>query len=56
MEMIRDLLEDHKKIVAMFDAAATEAESQKSRGTVNLLDDLIEAHGKFIWMLRSFTE
>ena len=56
MEMIRDLLEDHKKIVIMLDAAATEAENQKSRGTVNLLDDLNESHGKFIWMLRSFTE
>lgn len=56
MEMIRDLLEDHKKIVTMFDDAAAEAEEQKSRGTINLLDDLNEAHGKFIWMLRSFTE
>jgi starvation-inducible DNA-binding protein len=56
MEMIRDLLDDHKKLVGMFDSAAVEAENQKSRGTVNLLDDLNEAHGKFIWMLRSFTE
>lgn len=56
MEMIRDLLEDHKKIITMLDAAAEEAENQKSRGTINLLDDLNEAHGKFIWMLRSFTE
>ena len=56
MEMIRDLLDDHKKIIDMFDAAAVEAENHKSRGTVNLLDDLNEAHGKFVWMLRSFTE
>jgi starvation-inducible DNA-binding protein len=56
MEMIRDLLEDHKKMVDMFDAAAVEAEDKKSRGTINLLDDLNEAHGKYIWMLRSFTE
>lgn len=56
MEMIRDLLEDHKKIITMLDAAAVEADNQKSRGTVNLLDDLNEAHGKFVWMLRSFTE
>jgi DNA-binding ferritin-like protein len=35
---------------------AEEAEAQKSRGTTNLVDDLNEAHGKFIWMLRSFTE
>ena len=56
MEMIRDLLESHKKMIDMFNDAAEEAENQKSRGTVNLLDDLNEAHGKFVWMLRSFTE
>jgi starvation-inducible DNA-binding protein len=56
MEMIRDLMEGHQKIIAMLFDAATEAEEQKSRGTINLLDDLNEAHGKFIWMLRSFTE
>ena len=56
MEMISDLLEDHKKMISMFSDAAVEAENQKSRGTINLLDDLNEAHGKFIWMLRSFTE
>ena len=56
MEMIRDLLDDHKKIVTILDSASIEAENQRSRGTVNLLDDLNEAHGKFIWMLRSFTE
>ena len=56
MEMISDLLEDHKKMISMFNDAAVEAENQKSRGTINLLDDLNEAHGKFVWMLRSFTE
>ena len=56
MEMIRDLLDDHKKIIDMFTEAAVEAENQKSRGTINLLDDLNEAHGKYVWMLRSFTE
>lgn len=56
MEMISDLLEDHKKIISMCNDAAVEAENQKSRGTINLLDDLNEAHGKFVWMLRSFTE
>ena len=56
MEMIRDLLEDHKKIIDMLAEAAVEADTQKSRGTVNLLDELNEAHGKYVWMLRSFTE
>ena len=56
MEMIKDLLEGHKKIIDMLDEVAEEADAQKSRGTVNLADDLNEAHGKFVWMLRSFTE
>ena len=56
MEMIKDLLEGHKKIIDMLDEVAEEADAQKSRGTVNLADDLNEADGKFVWMLRSFTE
>jgi starvation-inducible DNA-binding protein len=56
MEMIRDLMDGHQKIITMLSDAAMEADEQKSRGTVNLLDDLNEAHGKFVWMLRSFTE
>lgn len=56
MEMIRDLLEDHKKMIDLFVEAAEAADEVKSRGTVNLLDELNEAHGKFIWFLRSFTE
>ena len=56
MEMIKDLLEGHKKIIDMLGEVAEEAEAQKSRGTVNLVDDMNEAHGKFVWMLRSFTE
>ena len=56
MEMIKDLLEGHKTLVEMFSEAAVIAEELKSRGTTNMLDDLNEAHGKFIWFLRSFTE
>lgn len=56
IEMIKDLLEDHKKIITMFSESAVVAEELKSRGTTNLLDDLNEAHGKFVWFLRSFTE
>jgi starvation-inducible DNA-binding protein len=56
MEMIRDLLEDHKKMIDLFVEAAEAADEVKSRGTVNLLDELNESHGKFVWFLRSFTE
>jgi starvation-inducible DNA-binding protein len=56
MGMVKDLISDNETLVNLLKQVAEEAESQKSRGTTNLVDDLNEAHGKFIWMLRSFTE
>jgi starvation-inducible DNA-binding protein len=56
MEMIKDLLKCHNTLIEMFGEAAKVAEELNSRGTTNLLDDLNEAHGKFVWFLRSFTE
>ena len=56
MGMVKDLLSDNETLVNLFKQVAEEAETQKARGTVNLIDDLNEAHGKFIWFLRSFTE
>ena len=54
MGMIRDLLEGHQTIINLLIQVSEEAENQKSKGTINLVDDLNEVHGKFIWMLRSF--
>ena len=54
--MVKDLIESNKILVDLFNQVAEESESQKSRGTTNLVDDLNEAHGKFIWMLRSFLD
>jgi starvation-inducible DNA-binding protein len=56
MGMVRDLLEGNQKIVDLLNQVSEEAENQKSKGTINLVDDLNEAHGKHIWMLRSFTQ
>ena len=56
MGMVRDLLHCHEIIVNLLNQVSEEAENQKSKGTINLVDDLNEAHGKFIWMLRSFTQ
>lgn len=56
MGMIKDLMEGHEKIVELLGQVAKEADEKNSRGTTNLVDDLNEEHGKFIWMLRSFTE
>ena len=56
MGMVRDLLHCHEIIIGLLNQVSEEAENQKSKGTINLVDDLNEAHGKFIWMLRSFTQ
>jgi DNA-binding ferritin-like protein len=56
MGMVRDLLQCHEIIVDLLNQVSEEAENQKSKSTINLVDDLNEAHGKFIWMLRSFTQ
>ena len=55
-EMVKDLIKDNETLVDLFRQVAEESEQQKSRGTTNLVDDLNEAHGKFIWMLRSFLD
>ena len=56
MGMVRDLLHCHEIIIGLLSQVSEEAENQKSKSTMNLVDDLNEAHGKFIWMLRSFTQ
>lgn len=54
--MIQQLMNDHKIFIEMLNEVSEEAENQKSKGTINLVDDLNEAHGKHVWMLRSFTD
>jgi starvation-inducible DNA-binding protein len=54
--MVNQLMGDHKKIIEMLTEVSDEAEKQNSKGTINLVDDLNESHGKAVWMLRSFTE
>lgn len=55
-EMVQDLLKSNKDLCDMFTKIAEESDSQKSRATSNLADDLNESHGKFIWFLRSYLE
>jgi starvation-inducible DNA-binding protein len=54
--MVRDLLSDHETLINLFGKVSEEAESQESKGTINLIDDLSESHGKYVWMLRSFLQ
>jgi len=54
--MISDLLKSNQDICDMFAKISEESESQKSYATANLTQDLMESHGKFVWMLRSFSD
>lgn len=52
-EMLTELLENNNKLCDMLTEISEEAESQKQYATANLVQDLMESHGKFIWQLRS---
>ena len=56
MEMVRQLRDDNKKIVEIFSDISEEADKQKQFATSNLVQSLMETHGKFHWMLRSVLE
>ena len=56
MEMVRQLRDDNKKVVEIFTEISEEADKQKQYATSNLVQTLMETHGKFHWMLRSFLE
>ena len=54
--MVSDLLDSNKKLIEILTTISEEADSQKQYATSNLVQTLMETHGKFVWMLRSFTE
>lgn len=56
MEMVRQLRDDNKKIVEIFADISEEADKQKQFATSNLVQTIMETHGKFHWMLRSVLE
>jgi starvation-inducible DNA-binding protein len=51
--MLSELLENNEKFCEMLTEISEEAENQKSYSTANLVQDLMESHGKFIWQLRA---
>jgi len=55
-EMVKQLRDDNKKIVELFAEVSEEADKQKQFATSNLIQGLMETHGKFHWMLRSVLE
>jgi starvation-inducible DNA-binding protein len=54
--MISDLLKSNIDFCEILGTISEEAEDQKSYATANLVQDLMESHGKFVWMLRSFSD
>jgi starvation-inducible DNA-binding protein len=52
-KMLSELLEDNKKICEIFVEISKESETQNQYATANLVQDLMESHGKFVWQLRS---
>jgi starvation-inducible DNA-binding protein len=55
-QMVRQLRDDNKKIIELFADISEEADKQKQFATSNLVQSLMETHGKFHWMLRSVLE
>ena len=54
--MLTQLLSDNQKLISIFGEISEEAETQKQLATANLVQDLMESHGKFVWQLRSHLE
>jgi len=52
--MVSQLLTDNKKMIDLLTEVVENSEKQNQYTTSNIAQDLIETHGKFVWMLRSF--
>jgi starvation-inducible DNA-binding protein len=55
-EMIKRLLGDNITLINLLTVLSEEAEAQKQYATANISQDLMESHGKFVWMLRAFID
>ena len=48
-----DLLDNNTKFCELMTEISEESENEKQYATANLVQDLMESHGKFVWQLRS---
>ena len=55
-EMVKRLMLDNILIIELLKGLSEEAETQQQYATANLSQDLMESHGKFVWMLRAFVD
>ena len=51
--MLSELLQNNEKFCEMMQEISEEADTQKQYATSNLVQDLMESHGKFIWQLKA---
>jgi starvation-inducible DNA-binding protein len=51
--MVEQLLQDNETLIEMFKEISEESEKQRSYATANLIQDLMESHGKSVYKLRS---
>jgi starvation-inducible DNA-binding protein len=55
-EMVKHLLEDNEILIDTLVYASEAAEKENKKPTANLLQELAEQHGTFVYKLRSFLE
>ena len=55
-EMIKRLMLDNLTLIELLTGLSEEAESQRQYATASISQDLMEYHGKFVWMLRAFVD
>ena len=55
-EMVKRLMVDNILIIELLKGLSEESENQQQYATANLAQDLMESHGKFVWMLRAFVD
>lgn len=54
--MVKDLMQSNETLITIILDTHNTADRLESLGTTNILEDLLETHGKFVWMLRSIAE
>ena len=54
--MVKQLLADNEKLIEMLKDISEEAEKKRSYATANLVQDLMETHGVFVFKLWSYLQ
>lgn len=55
-DMVKRLLADNLVMLELLTAVSEQAGQQGFYATENIIQDMMETHGKFVWMLRSISE